>query len=215
MPAILLDRHRHFLDWAAFGYAALALIFLEMANEGLRWYSRNRSSLCLLFVKLALLFVFSSFIRRRPIPYARASRKLAFDASGSAKPEPQLRRAVRRCECLAKEPSVTNPSIAKDSQGSCGYATVNCAIFLKYELLRVSAGRQFVSVRRQIGTGIFFGSNLCGLRSKFAWALPLSLSSSGTNIFLKNDKYGGEVKISSKCPTASIASSHVKYVKGC
>ena len=50
-------------------------------------YRRNRSSVCLLFVKLALLCVFSSFIR--PITYTRASREHALDASGSAKPEPQ------------------------------------------------------------------------------------------------------------------------------
>ena len=53
-------------------------------------YRRNRSSVCLLFGKLALLCVFSSFIR--PITFARASREHAFDASGSAKPEPQQRR---------------------------------------------------------------------------------------------------------------------------
>ena len=52
-------------------------------------YSRNRSSLCLLFVKLARRCVFSSFIR--PITYARASLEHAFDASDSAKPEPQQR----------------------------------------------------------------------------------------------------------------------------
>ena len=33
--------------------------------------------------------------------------------------------------------------------------------------------------------------------------------------FLRNDKYGQEMKISSKCPTSAIASPHVKYVKGC
>ena len=53
-------------------------------------YSRNRSSFWLLFVKFALLCVFSSFIR--PITYARASWEHAFDAGGSAKPEPQQRR---------------------------------------------------------------------------------------------------------------------------
>ena len=45
---------------------------------------------CILFVEFALLCVFSSFIR--PITYARASREHAFDAGGSAKPEPQQRR---------------------------------------------------------------------------------------------------------------------------
>ena len=47
-------------------------------------YRRNRSSVCLLFVKLALLCIFSSSIR--PITYTRASREHALDASGSAKP---------------------------------------------------------------------------------------------------------------------------------
>ena len=53
-------------------------------------YRRNRSSVCLLFVKLALLCVFSLFIR--PITYTRASREHALDASGSSKPELQQRR---------------------------------------------------------------------------------------------------------------------------
>ena len=61
----------------------------------------------------------------------------------------------------------------------------------------------------------FFRSNLCRFRSKFAWALHLSLSSPWTMVFLRNDNYGQEMKISSKCPTSAIASPHVKYVKGC
>ena len=117
--------------------------------------------------------------------------------------------AVRRCERSTKEP------IAKDSWASCGYTTLNRAILSKYELLRASANRQFASARRQIRTGLFFRSNLCRFCSKFAWALPLSLSSPWTmNFFLRNDKYGQEMKISSKCPTSAIASPHVKYVKG-
>ena len=50
-------------------------------------YDRNRSSLSIPFVKLVRLCVFSSFIRL--ITYATASQEHAFDASGSAKPEPQ------------------------------------------------------------------------------------------------------------------------------
>ena len=53
-------------------------------------YRRNRSSVCLLFVKLALLCVVSSSIL--PVTYTRASREHALDASDSAKPEPQQRR---------------------------------------------------------------------------------------------------------------------------
>ena len=55
----------------------------------------------------------------------------------------------------------------------------------KYELLRASARPQFASARRQIGTGLFFffHLNFCRFRSKFAWALPLSLSSPWTMNF--------------------------------
>ena len=42
--------------------------------------------------------------------------------------------AARMCERLTKEPITTNPSIAKDSWASCAYATLNCAVLLKYEL---------------------------------------------------------------------------------
>ena len=37
-----------------------------------------------------------------------------------------------------------------------GYATLNCVILSKYELLRASARRQLSSARCQIGTGLFF-----------------------------------------------------------
>ena len=77
-------------------------------------YSRSASSLCLLFVKIALLCVFSLCIRLNT--YARASREHAFDASGSAKPEPATTEtAVRWCKRSTKEPIASNPLIAKDS----------------------------------------------------------------------------------------------------
>ena len=66
-------------------------------------YRRKISSVCLLFVKLALLCVFSSFIR--PITYARASREHAFDASGGAKPGPQQRRQWKGANVRQKNPS--------------------------------------------------------------------------------------------------------------
>ena len=56
-------------------------------------YCRNRSSVCLFFVKLALLCVFSSFTWS--IAYARLSLEHAFNASGTAKPEPQQGRQFR------------------------------------------------------------------------------------------------------------------------
>ena len=66
-------------------------------------YCRNRSSVCLLFVKLALVRVFSSFIR--PITYTTASREHASDASSSAKPEPQQRRQCEGANVRQKNPS--------------------------------------------------------------------------------------------------------------
>ena len=130
-------------------------------------YSWNRSSVCLLFVKLALLCVFSSFIR--PITKARASWEHAFDDKWQRQARDTAETAVRRCERSTKEPIATNRSIAKDSWASCGYAKLNCVILSKYELLRASACRQFTSARCQIETGLFFRSNLCPI---FAQSLP-------------------------------------------
>ena len=81
-------------------------------------------------------------------------------------------------EVRTKEPIATNPSMSKDPWASCAYDMLNCAILWKYELLRASA-------HRQIGTGLFFRSNLCRFRAKVAWELPLSLarSSPWTMIF--------------------------------
>ena len=60
----------------------------------------------------------------------------------------------------------------------------------------------------------FFPSHHCRFCSKFAYARLLSLSSPLTiNFFQRNDKYGQELKISSKCPTSAIAFPDVKYVK--
>ena len=138
-------------------------------------YRQNRSSLCLLFVKLALLcvffFIYPTYHIRKSKPGACLRRKQSRQAPATTET------AVRRYERLTKEPIATNPSIAKDSWATCGYGTLNCAILSKYELLRASARRQFASARRQIGTGLFFRSNHCRFRSKFAWALPLNLSS--------------------------------------
>ena len=78
-----------------------------------------------------------------------------------------------------------------DSWASCGYATLNCAILSKYELLRqvtggpgrVLAASSRVLAARSQPVYFFFRSNLCRFRSKFAWAFPLSMSSPWTMIF--------------------------------
>ena len=85
--------------------------------------------------------------------------------------------AARWCECSTKTPSPQTHSFAEYLCTFCGYATLNSGILSKYELLQPSARRQKLSARLQIKTTLFFGSNLCRFPSKFAWALPLSLSS--------------------------------------
>ena len=156
-----------------------------------------------------VLCVFSSFIR--PITYAKARREHAFDASGSSKPEPQQRRQWEGANIRQMNPSPQTLRSPKTREHRSW-------AWLRHAKLRnlVEVWALTASARRQIGTGLFFHWNLCRFRSKFAWALPLSLSLPWTmNFFLRNDKYGQEMKISSKCPTSAIASLHVKYVKGC
>ena len=205
-------------------------------------YRRNRSSLCLLFVKLALLCVFSSFIR--PITSARASQEHAFDASGSAKPEPQQRRQWEGANVRQKNPSpqtLRSPKIHERLVVTARSTAQSCRSMSSYRRVLTASSRVLTASSRVLAASsrvlaassrvltassrvlaarsepvYFFRSNLCRFRSKFAWALPLSLSSPWTmNFFLRNDKYGQEVKISSKFPTSAVASPHVKYVKGC
>ena len=175
-------------------------------------------------VEIALLFVFSlsnslffvSFLRLSDLSHTQEQAGSMPWIQAVATSRATTETAVRRCERSTKEPIATNPSISKDSRASCGYDTLNCAILSKYELLRASARRQVASARRQIGTGLFFSFKplsislqVClGTSFEFVFALD-------HEFFLRNDEYGQEVKIISKCPTSAIASPHVKYVKGC
>ena len=137
-------------------------------------YRWNRSCVCLLFVKLALLCVFSSFIR--PILYTRASREHAFDASGSAKPEPQQRRQWESANVRQKNPSpqtLRSPKIRERPVVTTRSTARSCRSMSSYG--RVLAARS--------EPAYFFRSNFCRFRSKFAWALPLSLSSPWTMNF--------------------------------
>ena len=140
-------------------------------------YSRNLSSLCLLVVKLARLCVFSSFIR--PITYARASREHAFDASGSAKPEPQQRRQSGGTNVWQKNPSpqtLRSPNFRERLVVTPRSTPRSCQSMSSY-------GRVLAARSEPV---YFFFSNLCQFSSKFAWALPLSLSSTWTMTFFSD-----------------------------
>ena len=137
-------------------------------------YRRNRSSVCLLFVKVALFCVFSSFIR--PLTYARASRVHAFDGSGSPKPEPQQRRQWEGANVRRKNPSpqtIRSPKICERLVVTARSTARSCRSMSSYG--RVLATR--------LEPVYFFRSNFCRFRSKFVWALPLSLSLPWTMIF--------------------------------
>ena len=77
-------------------------------------YSRNRSSLCLLFVKPARLFV--SFLRLSDLSH-RQEQGGSMPSTQTVAPSPgaTAETAVRRCESSTKEPIATNHLIAKDS----------------------------------------------------------------------------------------------------
>ena len=119
--------------------------------------------------------MFSSFIR--PITFARASRENAFDASSSAKPEPQQRRQSEGANVRQKNPSpqtLRSPKIRERLVVTPRSTARSCRSISSYR--RVLAARS-----RPV---YFFGSNTYRFRSKSAWALPFSLSSPWTKIFL-------------------------------
>ena len=142
-------------------------------------------------VEIALLYVLSLSNSLVFVSFLRLSDQSHLKEQDGSIPSTQAvtpipshdRDGSEKVRTFDEETIATNPSIAKDSWASCGYATLNCTILSKYELLRVGARRQFASARRQIGNGLFFRSNLCPFCSKFALALPFSLSSPWTMIF--------------------------------
>ena len=105
-------------------------------------YCRNRSSVCLLFVKLALVRVFSSFIR--PITYTTASREHAFDASSSAKPEPQQRRQCEGANVQQKNPSpqtLRSPKIRERLVGTARSTARSCRSMSCYGRVLAASSR--------------------------------------------------------------------------
>ena len=178
-------------------------------------YGWNRSSLCLLFVKLARLCVFSSLIR--PITYARASREHVFDASGRAKPEPQQRRQWEGANVRQKNPSpqtLRSPMIRERLVVTTCSTVRSCRSMSSYgeclPPLRECSSPDWNRSIFFVQTFVDFPLSLPG-QSLWVCLHP------GPWFFLRNDKYGQEMKISSKCPTSTKASLqlYVKYVKGC
>ena len=105
--------------------------------------------------------------------------------------------AVRRCELSTKEPITTKLSIAKDPWASSGYATLNCAVLLKCELLRASARCQLASTRRQIGTDLFFSFKPLPISPEACVGTPFEFVFNQNQVFfIRKDKHGQEVKIS-------------------
>ena len=120
-------------------------------------------------VEIAPLHVFSLSSSLFFVPFLRLSDRLHMQKQARSMPSTQ---AVTRSpshnsdgsekvQAFDKEPITTKPSTSKDSLACSGYATINCAILSKYELLRAnargqlaSAHRQLASARRQVGTGL-------------------------------------------------------------
>ena len=165
-------------------------------------YGRNRSSLCLLFVKLALLCVFSSFIRL--IIYARASREHAFDASGSANPEPQQRRQWEGAGFDKR----THRRKPFDRQRFVSVLWLHHAQLRDLVEVWALTGGCLPPVRECSPPDrncSFFFVQTC---LDFAQSLPgHSLWDGlppGPWCFLRSDKHGQEIKINSKCLTSAI-----------
>ena len=145
-------------------------------------YSRNRSSLCLFFVKLTLLCVFSSFIR--PITCPRASREHAFRQAVTPSPS-HYRDGSEKVRTFDKR---THHHKRFDRQRSVS------VLWLRHAQLRdlvevwaltgecsPPCSSRVLAARSE--PVCLFHLNLCWFRSKFAWGLPLSLSSPWTMIF--------------------------------
>ena len=144
-------------------------------------YRRNRSSVCLLFVKLALLCAFFLFIR--PITYTRASREHALDASGSSKPGLQQRRQWEGAYVRQKNPSpqtLRPPKISERLVVPTRSTPRSCRSMSSYGRVLAASSRVLAASSEP---AYFFRSNFCRFRSKLASVLPLSLSSPWTMNF--------------------------------
>ena len=139
-----------------------------------------------IYIEIALLYVFStpnslvfvSFLRLSDRSHdARASREHAFDASGSAMPEPQQTRQWEGANVRQKNPlpqTLRSPKIRERLVVKPRSTARTCRRMSSYG--RVLAPSSRVLAARSEPVYFFFVQTLCRFRSKFAWALPLSLS---------------------------------------
>ena len=121
-------------------------------------YGCNRSSFCLLFVKLARLCVFSSLIRRSHTQ----------EQAGSM-PSTQ-----------AVAPSSSHNRDDSEKVRTFNKRTHRHKPFDRQRFVSVLWLRHAQLRHLDLNQPIFFCSNFCRFRSEFAWALPLSLSSPWT-----------------------------------
>ena len=124
---------------------------------------QNRSSLC-------LFFVYPTYYIRKSQP------EHAFDARGSAKPEPQQRRQWEGASVGQKNPSpqtLRSPKIHERLVVTTRSTARSCRSMSSYRRVLAASSRVLAARSEPV---YCFRSNLCRFRSKFAWALPLNLS---------------------------------------
>ena len=147
-------------------------------------YGRNRSSLCLIFVKLARLCAFSSSIR--PITYERASREHAFDASSNSKPEPQQRRQWEGAKVWQKNSSpqtLRSPKIRERLM----VKPRSTADLVEVWALTGKCSQPVRECSPPDQNRSNFSFKLFRVRSEFAWALPWWFFSQKRQVRTRNE----------------------------
>ena len=178
-------------------------------------YRPDRFSVGLLFVKLALLCDFSSFIR--PFRYARASREHAFDASGSTKPKPQQRRQWEGASVLQKNPSpqtLRSPKIRERLVVTARSSARSCRSLSSFGRLLAASSRVLAARSEPV---YFFVQTFV----EFALSLPghsvgVCLHPGPWIFFSETTNTDKTWKLVPNARlNSAIDSPHVKYVKGC
>ena len=136
---------------------------------------------CVFSLSNSLVFV--SFLRHPTDHIPKSKPEHAFDASGSAKPEPQQRRQREGAKVRQKNPSpqtLRSPKIRERLVVTPCPTARSCRSMSSYGRVLAASSRVLAARSEPV---YFFRSNLCRVRSKFAWALPLKLSSPWTMNF--------------------------------
>ena len=167
------------------------------------------SSLCQTRSPLCLFFVYPAYHIGKSKPGACLRRKRDRQARATTE------RAVRGCEGSTKEPSpqtVWSPKIRERLVVAPRSTARSCRSLSFYGRVLAASSQELAARSKPVC--FFVQSFVDFARSVPGHSLWVCLHP-GPWIFLRNDKYGQEMKTSSKCPTSAIASPHVKYVKGC